>query len=136
MHMMQRTKQNTRRNPETLEGICNSGLGALQRAWLLNLPGSSVAYWEELHGLFVARFATPTPLAVAAILGGSPALRMDRHVKQFFHQMGAASVQQGPPPGWAAPKANLIFDSGDHPVTTPARARSRCFAHPPSTIWR
>ena len=32
--------------------------------------------------------------------------------------MGATSVQQGPPLGWAAPKADLTFDSGDHPVTT------------------
>ena len=27
-------------------------------------------------------------------------------------------MRQGAPPGWAAPKANLTFDSGDHPVTT------------------
>ena len=27
-------------------------------------------------------------------------------------------MQQGAPPGWAPPKADLTFDSGDHPVTT------------------
>ena len=27
-------------------------------------------------------------------------------------------MQQGAPPGWAAPKADLTFDSRDHPATT------------------
>ena len=31
------------------------------RAWLLNLPASSVASWEELRGLFLARYVTPAP---------------------------------------------------------------------------
>ena len=93
-------------------------LAGAPRAWLLNLPGSSVASWEELRDLFIARFAAPVPLAVAALLGGSQAPPSDRHTKQFFRQIGAASVQQGAPPGWAAPKADLTFDSGDHPTTT------------------
>ena len=88
------------------------------RAWLLILLGSSVASWEEMRSLFVARFAAPVPIAVAALLGGSQALPSDHHIKQFFRQIDAASMQQGAPPGWAAPKADLTFDSGDHPVTT------------------
>ena len=32
MHMMHQTKQNTRWNPETTEGIWSSGLGALQHS--------------------------------------------------------------------------------------------------------
>ena len=33
-------------------------LAGVPRAWLLSLPGSSMASWEELCGLFVVRFAT------------------------------------------------------------------------------
>ena len=77
-----------------------------------------MASWEELHGLFVERFAVPVPVAVTDLLGGSEAPPSDRHVKHFFRQIGAASPQQGAPPGWAAPKADLTFDSGDHPATT------------------
>ena len=77
-----------------------------------------MASWEELRGLFITLFAAPAPLAVAALLGGSQAPPSDRHAKHFFCQMGAASMQQGAPPVWAAPKAGLTFDSGDHPATT------------------
>ena len=93
-------------------------LAGQPRAWLLAFPGSSVTSWDELRGLFVARFAGLAPLAVAALLGGSQALPSDRHTKQFFRQIGAASVQQGAPPGWAAPEADLTFSSEEHPVTT------------------
>lgn len=93
-------------------------LAGVPRAWLLNLPESSVASWEELRDLFIARFAAPAPPAVAALLGGSQAPPSDRHVKQFVRQMGAARVQQGTPPGWAVPKADLTFDSGDYLATT------------------
>ena len=31
------------------------------RAWLLNLPTSSVASWEELPDLFLAHYAAPAP---------------------------------------------------------------------------
>ena len=31
-------------------------LAGVQRAWLLHLPGSSVASWGELRDLFIARF--------------------------------------------------------------------------------
>src|SRR4051812_19758065 len=70
------------------------------RAWLLNLPGSMVASWEELRGLLAARFAAPAPPAVAAPLGGSQAPPSDRHTKPFFRQIGATSTRQGAPPGW------------------------------------
>lgn len=60
-------------------------------AWLLNLPKSSVASWEELRYLFIAHFAAPVPHAAAAILGGSQAPASDRHVKQLFHQVGSPS---------------------------------------------
>ena len=53
-------------------------------AWLLSLPGSSVASWEELRSLFIARFAAPAPVAIVALLGGSQAPPSDRHTKQFF----------------------------------------------------
>ncbi|XBI56747.1 hypothetical protein VPH35_038280 [Triticum aestivum] len=88
------------------------------RAWLLALPGSSVASWEELCGLFTARFAALAPPAVATLLGGSQAPPSGRHTRPFFRQIGAAFMRQGAPPGWAAPKADLTFDSGDHAVAT------------------
>ena len=78
-------------------------------AWLLNLPGSTVASWEELRGLFAACFAASAPLTVAALLGGSQAPPSGRHTKPFFRQTGAASARKGAPPGWAAPKADLTF---------------------------
>ena len=53
-------------------------------AWLLNLPGSMVASWDELRGLFAARFAASVPLAAAALLGSSQAPPSDRHTKPFF----------------------------------------------------
>ncbi|XP_073363164.1 uncharacterized protein [Aegilops tauschii subsp. strangulata] len=77
-----------------------------------------MASWEELRGLFITCFAAPVAHAVTALLGGSQALASDRHIKQFFHQMGAAHMQHGAPPGWVAPKADLTFDSRDHPATT------------------
>ena len=88
------------------------------RAWLLNLPGSTVASWEELRGLFDARFAAPAPLAIAALLSGSQAPPSVRYTKPFFRQIGAASTQQGALLGWAAPKADLTFNSDDHPTNT------------------
>ena len=62
-------------------------LASAPHAWLLALPGSSVASWEELRGLFAAH------LAVAAVLGGSQAPPSDHHIKPFFHQIGAAFVR-------------------------------------------
>ena len=62
-------------------------------AWLLALPGSSVASWEELRDLFTARFAAPAPLAIAALLGGLQALPSDRHSKPFLRHIGAASTR-------------------------------------------
>ena len=59
-------------------------LAGTPRAWLLNLPGSTMASWEELRGLFVARYAAPAHHAVAALLGGSQALPSDRHIKPFL----------------------------------------------------
>ena len=56
-------------------------LAGVPRAWLLNLPGSFVASWEELRGLFVTRFTAPAPVVVAALLGGSQAPPSDRHAK-------------------------------------------------------
>nr|XP_020190110.1 glycine-rich cell wall structural protein-like [Aegilops tauschii subsp. strangulata] len=64
-------------------------LAGVSRAWLLNLPGSSVTSWEEQHGLFVVCFVAPAPLTVATLLGGSLAPPSDCHVKQFFRQWGA-----------------------------------------------
>ena len=49
-----------------------------------------MASWEELRGLFVTRFAAL--MLVAALLGGSRAPPSDRHTKQFFRQIGTASV--------------------------------------------
>ena len=89
------------------------------RAWLLNLPGSTVASWGELRDLFTARYAVLAHHAVAALLGGSQAPPSDRHIKPFLRQIGAASKCSGAPPGWAAPEADLTFSSEDHPVTTP-----------------
>ena len=77
-----------------------------------------VASWEELCGLFATRYVALVHHAVAALLGGSQAPPSDRHVKPFFRQIGATSKRPGAPPGWAAPKADLTFDSGDHPVST------------------
>ena len=61
------------------------------RAWLLNLPGSTVASWKELRGHFTACDAAPAHHAVAALLGGSQAPPSDRHIKPFLRQIGAAS---------------------------------------------
>ena len=69
------------------------------RAWLLNLPGSTVACWEELRGVFTARYAAPAHHAVAALLGGSQAPPLDRHIKPFLRRIGAASKRSGAPPG-------------------------------------
>ena len=54
------------------------------RAWLLNLPGSTVASWGELRDLFGVCYAAPAHHAVAALLGGSQAPPSDRHVKPFI----------------------------------------------------
>ena len=43
---------------------------------------------------------------------------LGRHVKPFVRQIDAALTRQGAPPGWAAPKADLTFESDDHPVNT------------------
>ena len=59
-------------------------LASEPRAWLLNLPGSTVASWEELRNLFTARYAAPAHHTVVALLGGSQASPSDRHVKPFF----------------------------------------------------
>ena len=86
-------------------------------AWLMSLPESSVATWEEMSSLFIACFVAPAPHAVAALREGSQAPASGCHVKQFFRQVGSAHVQRGVPPGWAAPMADLTFDSRDHPAT-------------------
>ena len=36
-------------------------LTGVPRIWLLNLPTSSVASWEELRNLFLAHYAAPAP---------------------------------------------------------------------------
>ena len=59
-------------------------LTCVPRAWLLNLPGSTVASWEELCDLFTTRYVVPAHHAVAALLGGSQAPPSDRHVKPFL----------------------------------------------------
>ena len=58
------------------------------RAWLLNLPGSTVASWEELRDLFTARYAVPAHHAVAALLGGSQEPPSDHHAKPFLRRSG------------------------------------------------
>ena len=93
-------------------------LAGVPHVWLLNLPTSSVASWEELRDLFLAHYTAPAPPVIAALLGGSQAPPSDRHAKPFFRQFGAALTRQGAPPGWVAPKADLTFDSEDHPVNT------------------
>lgn len=57
-------------------------------AWLLNLPPSSMASWEELCGLFPARYAAPVPPVVAALLSGLQAPPSDRQIKQFCRHAG------------------------------------------------
>ena len=84
------------------------------RAWLLNLPGSTVASWGELRDLFTTLYAVPAHHAVAALLGGSQAPPSHRNVKSFLRQIGAASKCPGAPPGWAALEADLTFGSEDH----------------------
>ena len=59
-------------------------LVGVPRAWLLNLPKSSMASWEELRGLFITHFAAPAPPAIATLLGGLRAPPSDRHIKQFY----------------------------------------------------
>ena len=83
--------------------------------WLLHLSTASVASWGELRGLFLAQYAAPAHLVVAALLGGSQAPPSGRHIKSFVRQIGAASAPRGAPSGGAAPKANLAFSSDDHP---------------------
>ena len=68
-------------------------LTGVPHAWLLNLPGSTVASWEELRDLFAARFAAPVPHTVAALLGGSQALPSHHHVKPFLRQISAVSAR-------------------------------------------
>ena len=74
--------------------------------------------WEELRGLFTARYAAPAHHAVAALLGGSQAPPSDHHIKPFLRQISAATKRSGALLGWAAPEADLTFESEDHPVTT------------------
>ncbi|XP_037409854.1 uncharacterized protein LOC119272475 [Triticum dicoccoides] len=88
------------------------------RAWLLNLPGSTVASWGELRDLFTARYVVSAHHAVAALLGSSRAPPSDHHVKLFLRQIGVASKRPGALPGWAAPEADLTFSSEDHPDST------------------
>ena len=90
-------------------------LTGVPRVWLLNLPTSSVASWEELRNLFLTHYAAPAPPVVTALLGGSQAPPSSRHIKLFTRQIGAASKRQETPPGWVAPKADLTFSSDDHP---------------------
>ena len=88
------------------------------RTWLLNLPRSTVASWEELRDLFTTRYAVPAHHAVATLLGGSQAPLSDRHSKTFIHQIGATSRCLGALLGWAALEADLTFGSEDHPDST------------------
>ena len=82
------------------------------------MPKSSLTTWEGLRILFITRFGEPAAPIVAALLGGSQAPPSDRHVKPYFCQIVAASKRPGAPPGWAAPEADLTFDSEDHPTST------------------
>lgn len=69
------------------------------RTWLLNLPASFVASWEELRGLFLAHYAARAPPVVAALLGVLQAQPSDRHIKQFYRQVSAAQAGLRPPLG-------------------------------------
>ena len=69
---------------KAMENWLPMALTGVPRAWLLGLPESSVASWEELHDLFLAHHVAPVPPVVAALLGGSQAPPSDRHVKPFF----------------------------------------------------
>ena len=79
------------------------------------LSTASMAPWEELRNLFLARRSAPAPPVVMALLGGSQAPPSGRHVKPFVRQVGAASTWQGAPSGQSMPKADLAFGSKDHP---------------------
>lgn len=48
-------------NDKVMANWFSMALAGAPCAWLLNLPGSSVASWEELRGLFIAHFAAPAP---------------------------------------------------------------------------
>ena len=105
-------------------------LTGVLRAWLLDLPGSTVASWEELCGLFAVHYAAPAHHVVVALLGGSQAPPSDRHGKPFLRQIGTASKRPGDLLGWAAPDADLTFDSEDHPVTTAGSGMLRMLCTP------
>ena len=68
---------------------------------------------QPLHRTFRG-FGAPI---VTALLGGSQAPPSDRHIKQFYHQVCAAQVSSGDPPGWVAPKADHTFGPKDQPAT-------------------
>ena len=93
-------------------------LVGVPHVWLLNMPASSMASWEELCDLFLAHYAALAPPVVAALLGGSQVLPSGHHLKPFVRQIGTALTWHGAPPGLAAPKAELTFISYDHPVNT------------------
>ena len=57
-------------------------------AWLLNLPGSMVAPWEELRDLFTARYAVPAHHVVAALLGHARAGGSDGVIFRVEGQVG------------------------------------------------
>ena len=46
-------------------------LTGVPHAWVLNLPASSVASWEELCDLFLAHYTASVPPIILALLGGS-----------------------------------------------------------------
>ena len=54
-----------------------------QVRWPDKLPAASVAPWEELRNLFLARHDVPAPPVVAALLGGSQVPPSGRHIKPF-----------------------------------------------------
>ena len=70
-------------------------LMGVPRAWLLNLPGSTMTSWGELRDLFTARYTVLAHHAVAALLGGSQAPPSDRHVKPFSVRLGRPASAQG-----------------------------------------
>ena len=86
-------------NDKVMANWLPMALTGAQRAWLLDLPGSTVASWEELCGPFAARYAAPAHHAVAALHGGSQAPPSDRHIKPFLRQIGTTSKRPGAPPG-------------------------------------
>ena len=86
-------------------------LNGVPRAWLLNLPGSTVASWEELRGLFAVRFAALAPAAGAGSM--MFAMRARRGVGGEWvdgRKSSGAPLPGAPNVGYRVPTKPLRFE--------------------------